>query len=151
MKTYFKILFLITIVLISGCEKNTEIPLPVNPLVSFALPKSIFTIAVTPNPMPPGTTTQTWSVTTVNEVDFDIKDIIYRIYAPDSSYVRGYAFTESEIKALFEYVYIPPCTTITGTRANDFTEPSGYRAAITVSGIDENQNQVSSSDTVVIQ
>ena len=61
------------------------------------------------------------------------------------------AFTESEIKALFEYVYIPPCTTITGTRANDFTEPSGYWAEITVSGIDENQNQVSSSDTVVIQ
>lgn len=149
MKTFLKIALLI--VLVIGCEKNTELPLPTNPLESFALPESEFFFTVTPNPMPRTETTQTWSIIVENDIDLDVTGINYRVYDPDSNYVRGYTFTEGQIKALFEYVYIPPETTITGTRSNDFTDPSGYRVVITLTGIDENQNEVSDTDTVIIE
>lgn len=149
MKQFIKIGILFLLAL--GCENNTEIPLPSNPLITFALPQSIFTITVTPNPMPQSETTQTWSITETNSVDFDITDIRYRVYDQSDNYTREYVFEKSEILSVFEYVYIPPCTTITGTRTNDFTDPPGHWAAITVSGIDENQNLVSSADTVLIE
>ena len=145
-----KILFVIVILFVS-CEKNTEIPLPSNPLITFALPKSIFIIRVMPNPMPHQTQSQVWSITVINSIDFDITEILYRVFDQNNNFIRERIFTNTEITSLFEYVYIPPCTTIVGTRNNDFTDPSNSKVVITIKGVDENQNNVSSSDTVIIQ
>jgi len=130
-------------ILMFGWESNTEIPLPTNPLEKFALPKAIFSLIVTPNPISATSPTQTWTITETNEVGFDIEQIILEIYDQNDNFVKEKSFTQIEITSLFESVYIPPSSTITGTRNNDVSEPSGHWINITVSGTDDNQNNVS--------
>jgi len=126
-----------------GCESNTEIPLPTNPLEKFALPKAIFSLTITPNPISATSPTQTWTITETNEVSFDIEQIILKTYDISNALIKEKSFTPIEIISLFESVYIPPSSTITGTRNNDVSEPSGYWINITISGTDDNQNKVS--------
>jgi len=134
-----------------GCESNTEIPLPTNPLEKFALPKAIFSLIVTPNPISATSPTQSWTITETNEVGFDIEQIILEIYDQDDNFIKEKSFTQNEIKTLFASQYIPPSSTITGTRNNDISEPSGYWINITVSGTDDNQNNVSTEHILNIQ
>lgn len=134
-----------------GCESNTEIPLPTNPLEKFALPKAVFSLTVTPNPISATSPTQTWTIIEINEVGFDIEQIILEIYDQNDNFVKEKSFTLIEIVSLLESVYIPPSSTITGTRNNDVFEPSGYWINITVSGTDDNKNEVSTEYVLNIQ
>jgi len=134
-----------------GCESNTEIPLPTNPLEKFALPKAIFSLTITPNPISATSPTQIWTVTETNAVGFDIEQIILEIYDQNNNFIKEKSFTPIEIISLFESEYIPPSSTITGTRNNDISEPSGYWINITISGTDENQNKVSVEYVLNIQ
>ena len=146
-----KRLSLFLIILIFGCESNTEIPLPTNPLEKFALPKAIFSLTVTPNPISATSPTQTWTITETNAVSFDIEQIILKTYDQNNNFIKEKSFTQIEITSLFESVYIPPSSTITGTRNNDISEPSGYWINITVSGTDDNKNEVSTEYVLNIQ
>ena len=134
-----------------GCESNTEIPLPTNPLEKFALPKAIFSLTITPNPISATSPTQTWTITETNEVSFDIGQIILKTYDISNALIKEKSFTPIEIISLFESVYIPPSSTITGTRNNDVSEPSGYWINITISGTDDNQNEVSTEYVLNIE
>ena len=144
------LLFLIIIFLFS-CEQNTEIPLPQNPIEKFALPKSIFTLTITPNPISTSSPTQTWTIRETNKIGFDIEQIIIETYNQDSLLTRTYNFGNSEIISLFDSNYIPPLSTIIGTKNNDTTEPSGYWRKIRIIGTDENQNRVSTECILRIQ
>ena len=138
-----KRLYILLIIFIIGCESNTEIPLPTNPLEKFALPKAVFSLTIAPNPISATSLTQTWTITETNGVGFDIEQIALKIYDQNNNFIREHSFTEQEIISLFESKYIPPSATIIGTRNNDISEPSGYWINITISGTDENQNKVS--------
>ena len=141
---YIKRLFvLLIIILIIGCESNTEIPLPTNPLEKFAIPEAIFSLTITPNPISSTSPTQSWTITESNAVGFDIEQIVLKTYDQNDNFIKENSFTYGEIISLFESQYIPPSSTITGTKDNDISEPSGYWINITVSGIDDNQNEVS--------
>lgn len=149
----FKIkrLSIFLIILIIKCESNTEIPLPTNPLEKFALPNAVFSLTITPNPISVTSPTQTWTITETNAVGFDIEQITLKIYDQDNNLTREDSFTELEIISLFESKYIPPSTTIIGTRNNDISESPGYRINITISGTDNNQNKVSTEYILNIQ
>ncbi len=144
------LLFFIIIFLFS-CEQNTEIPLPQNPLEKFALPKSIFTLTITPNPISASSPTQTWTIHETNKIGFDIEQIIVETYNQDSLLTRTYNFSNSEIISLFDSNYIPPSSTIIGTKNNDVNEPSGYWRKIKIIGTDENKNRVSTECVLRIQ
>lgn len=145
-----KIYFILIIILIS-CESNTEIPLPANPVEKFALPRAIFSLIILPNPISPSDPTQTWTISETKGIGFDIQQITQKIYNQDTVLVRQKNFTQNEIIAIFDYVWIPPDTSITGTRNNDLSEPSGYWAETTIIGIDEKQNTVSTKHRLNIQ
>lgn len=144
-------LFFLAIILLFSCEQNTEIPFPQNPLEKFALPQSIFTLTIMPNPISASAPTQTWTIRETNKIGFDIEQIIMYKYNKDSLLTGTYNFSNSEIILLFDSNYIPPSSTIIGTKNNDVTEPSGYWRKIKIIGTDENQNRVSTECILRIQ
>ncbi len=138
-------------ILLPGCGDNTDIPFPTNPLDKFALPMTAFSLTITPNPISASDPTQVWTITETNGVSFDVEQILLKTYDQNDNFIEEESFTTSEIRTLFESTYFPPDTSITGTRDNNIAFPTGYWILISIIGIDENQNPVSTAYILNIQ
>ncbi len=133
------------------CEINTDIPFPTDPLIKFALPEALFSLIIVPNPISASDPTQEWIITETNNVGFDAKQIILKTFDQNNNFIREEFIDEGRIRAMFESNYFPPDTSISGTINNDITDPAGFWIQITILGIDDNKNNISTECVLNIQ